>query len=76
MPTIKDFGDFKITMYFQDHNPPHFHVDAGELGAQVRIEDLTILNGELPSGVLARVRRWANANRELIDSKWDDYSKE
>src|SRR5712691_8107910 len=23
MPTVKDFGGYKITLYAEDHNPPH-----------------------------------------------------
>ena len=63
-------------MYFEDHNPPQFHVVANEFAARVRIDDLTILNGELPTKVLARVRDWAARNRDLLESKWAEYSEE
>ena len=76
MPTIEDFGAFKITIYFGDHNPPHFHVVAADFAAQVRIDDLSILKGSLPAPVLRRVRRWAQANRALLESKWKEYCEE
>jgi hypothetical protein len=31
MPTISRFFGILIQMYFDDHNPPHFHVKYGVL---------------------------------------------
>ena len=73
MPTIEDFGAFKISIYYADHNPPHFHVVAAEFDAKLRIDDLTIIVGELPGGVLRQVRKWAEANRELLERTWQEY---
>ena len=27
MPEISLFGGIRITMYYDDHNPPHFHAE-------------------------------------------------
>jgi len=35
MPTIKDFGGYKITLYAEDHNPPHVHVIGPDFQAKV-----------------------------------------
>jgi hypothetical protein len=35
-------------MYFADHNPPHFHAVYAEHEALVRIDNGTILRGDLP----------------------------
>ncbi|WP_334295309.1 DUF4160 domain-containing protein [Cuneatibacter caecimuris] len=29
MPEISLFYDIRITMYWSDHNPPHFHAELG-----------------------------------------------
>ncbi len=73
MPRIHDFGSFSIHIYFEDHNPPHFHVVGPDFHAGVTIEDPSIIGGDLPHGVLRRVRRWALANRALLDRFWAQY---
>jgi Domain of unknown function (DUF4160) len=37
-------------MYFNDHNPSHFHAEYGEFEALIDIESLAILRGELSPG--------------------------
>jgi hypothetical protein len=35
-------------MYYDDHHPPHFHAIYGEYKAVISIQDLAILEGDLP----------------------------
>ena len=46
-------------MYFDDHNPPHFHVIYNEYQAAIGINDFTILEGDLPPKALGLVAEWA-----------------
>ena len=71
MPTIKDFGAFKVYMYFHDENPPHFHVEAPDYRARVRIDRVEVIGGAMPSKTWRRVRRWAAANRALLEETWN-----
>ena len=48
MPEIGRFLGMVVTMYFQDHPPPHFHVRYGDHRAIVAINTLEILAGTLP----------------------------
>jgi hypothetical protein len=48
-----------ISLYYNDHPPPHFHVRYGDLKAIIDIESLTILYGELTPRVLGLVVEWA-----------------
>ena len=48
MPTIAVFYGIVIQMYYDDHNPPHFHARYGRARALVRIADGRIISGELP----------------------------
>lgn len=73
MPTIKDFGSFKITMYFGDENPPHFHVIAVDDAARIDIRTLEITKGSLPAKVAREAREWAVENRDLLLAKWNEY---
>ena len=42
-------GKWKVTMYFMDHNPPHFHIVCKDGEALVRIDTLDVIAGAVPS---------------------------
>jgi hypothetical protein len=62
MPTISVFYGIVIRMYFNDHAPPHFHARYGEFEATIKIEDLAVLQGHLPTRALELVKAWAAAH--------------
>src|SRR3990172_164168 len=47
MPTLSMFDGIKILMYYRDHHPPHFHVERADESAEVGIDPIVILGGEL-----------------------------
>ena len=53
MPTIAWFYGIAIQMYYNDHNPPHFHARYGSAKAILRISDGEIIAGRLPSTAAA-----------------------
>ena len=71
MPTVKDFGRFKIRIYFDDHGEPHFHIIAADFAAKVSIETLELIAGDAPSRVLKQARDWADANRTQLRDVWN-----
>lgn len=59
-------------MYFRDHPLPHFRVvTSSRREAQLRLSDLSILAGQVPSAVLVAARAWAAANRNVLRENWD-----
>lgn len=71
MPTISMFYGIFIKMFFDDHAPPHFHVEYAEYKAVVDIRDLKISEGHLPRRAQELVLDWAELHRcELLDD-WD-----
>jgi hypothetical protein len=42
VPRISYFQGIVITMYFNDHGPPHFHAEYGEYVASIAIETLAV----------------------------------
>ncbi len=76
MPTIHDFGAFKIFIFFGDHNPPHFHVLGPGFGAKIRIADLEVTAGAMPPSIRRRALRWAAANRAILQTTWDSHAGE
>jgi hypothetical protein len=73
MPVLKRFGGFVVTMYFENHNPPHVHALASDWEAQITIADGTVLRGAIPAGPLRAVRTWLTKNRAALTSLWDAY---
>jgi hypothetical protein len=47
VPEICRFFRIVITMFYNDHNPPHFHARYGGQRALVAIDTLTVLEGRL-----------------------------
>ena len=72
MPTIKNFGGFRITMYFEDHNPPHFHIVSPTQEAVVEIATLTVIAGAMSASRLRVALAWAGDNKELLSRKWNE----
>ena len=68
MPTISAFYGILIQMFWTDHVPPHFHALYAEYEAQINIQTLEVLNGDLPKRALALVLEWASEHRaELME---------
>jgi Domain of unknown function (DUF4160) len=70
VPRISAFYGIVIAMYYRDHPPPHFHAIYGEYEAQIVIETLERLSGELPARALRLVREWAELHREELETNW------
>jgi hypothetical protein len=70
MPTISRFFGLTITMYFDDHGPPHFHARAAGHSAKVRIDTLEVLVSDLPRRELRLVLAWAEMHAAELDENW------
>lgn len=55
MPSISSFLGIIIKIYYNDHEPPHFHAEYGDYEASFSIDELKLLNGKLPKRVVALV---------------------
>ncbi|GHT30467.1 hypothetical protein AGMMS49574_10230 [Bacteroidia bacterium] len=69
MPEISNFYGIIITMLFNDHNPPHFHVKYGEYRAQISIQD-GIVQGTIPRRALNLVFEWLDLHRDELMDNW------
>jgi len=70
MPTIAYFYGIAIQMFFDDHNPPHFHARYNRARALVRIADGEIISGELPPTATRLVKEWALSRRLELEENW------
>ena len=72
MPEISRFLGIIVYMYFNDHNPPHFHVHYNDFRAMVDTEKLAVINGNLPARVLGLVIEWAELHQAELKKNWLD----
>ena len=70
MPEISRFYGIIIRMYFNDHNPPHFHAVYGGSEAVVDINTLAVLAGRLPPRAMGLVVEWASLHRDELLADW------
>ena len=70
MPTICIFFGIVIRMYFDDHEPAHFHAVYGEYQAIISIDTLEILRGKLPRRALELVLDWAELHQAELRENW------
>lgn len=49
MPEIALFYGIRVTMYYDDHNSPHFHAEYNVNKAIVEIDKARVIKGALPS---------------------------
>jgi Domain of unknown function (DUF4160) len=48
MPEISRFYGITIHIYYDDHNPPHFHAHYGKYEGVFSIHTLELIDGHLP----------------------------
>ena len=71
MPELSRFLGISIMMYFDDHNPPHFHVKYNEYRALISILELKVIEGLLPARILGLVIEWAELHKDELIKNWD-----
>ncbi len=63
-------------MYFNDHNPPHFHVRYEEYRALIGIKPLGFREGQLPPRILGLVMEWGEMHQSELMENWTTLAKE
>ncbi len=71
MPEISRFLGIIITMYYNNHPPPHFHVRYNQQKAIIDIETLSILEGKISPRILGLVIEWAAIHKTELMQNWE-----
>jgi len=71
MPTISYFLGIYIRMYYEDHNPPHFHAFYNEFHAIFDIRTGEMLDGDFPRTAKALVEQWCNMRQSALLKNWE-----
>ena len=71
MPTICVFYGIYVTMYWNDHSPPHFHAAYGSQTVLIDIRTTSVLQGDLPKRELKLVLQWAREHKQELMENWN-----
>ena len=71
VPEISRFFGIVIRMFFNDHQPSHFHAVYGDDEALIEIDTLDVFRGALPRRALALVLEWAALHRDDLRRDWE-----
>lgn len=70
MPTISLFHGIIISMFTNDHPPPHFHARYAEFKAIIDIQTGRLIAGSLPRPQLAIIQRWRQLHTAALMENW------
>ena len=71
MPEVCRFYGIVISIYYNDHGPPHFHARYGSDQAMIAMDNLTVLQGRLPPRAHGLVIEWAARRNHELRAAWD-----
>ena len=74
MPVIARFYGIVIKMYFSqsEHGVPHFHSIYGEFNGVFNIENLEMMEGDLPNRAHRLVKEWAALYQDDLMRIWNE----
>ena len=70
MPELSRFYGIVIKMYYNDHNPPHFHAEYGGDAIVVDVNTLAIIGGRIPPRGTGLVMEWAAQHQAELRHAW------
>lgn len=70
MPEISRFYGIIISIFYDEHNPPHFHARYGDYYLVIAINDLQVLEGFFPARAMGLVMEWAGLHQEELVKDW------
>lgn len=71
MPEISVFHGIRVTMFYEDHNPPHFHAEYNGEKALVDIVHSRIMKGSLPNRQLKMILAWTVIHEKELLQNWE-----
>jgi len=71
MPEISRFYGIIIAIFYNEHNPPHFHARYGGEKVAVDIRTLQVLEGRIAPRALGLVIEWASQHQDELMEDWE-----
>jgi len=71
MPTLSSFYGIKITMNYNDHNPPHIHAEYQDCEAVIMIQTGEVC-GQMPKRGLNLIWEWLDLHQSELLENWEN----
>jgi len=71
VPIVSYFFGIYVRMYFDDHEPPHFHAEYQGHEAFVSIDTGDVLAGGLPPRAARLVKEWCLEHQGELQANWE-----
>ena len=70
MPEVSRFYGIVVLFFYDDHDPPHFHVRHGSTEASIEIVSSALIEGRLAGRAAGLIREWATLHRSELLENW------
>lgn len=70
MPEVSRFFGIIVSLNYNEHPPPHFHVRYNDQKALVDIQFLRLIEGRLSPRALGMVIEWATIHQVELQENW------
>ncbi len=70
MPIVSRFLGITISMYWNDHSPPHYHAKYGQYEIMIEIQT-GLVTGSFPKRALRHVLEWHDLHQEELAVNWE-----
>ncbi len=70
MPEISRFYGIVIYIFYDEHNPPHFHAEYAGNKALITIKD-GIVKGQMPMRALKLIFEWMEKYNDQLMEDWE-----
>jgi hypothetical protein len=70
VPAISRFFGIVIAMFFDDHDPPHFHARHADGEARIRIDTLELMTSTLGRRQERLTLAWAELHQDELSENW------
>jgi hypothetical protein len=68
---IARVNGLKIEIFSKEHAPPHFHVKSANVDASFKIEDCSLLQGEISGMDYSKIRYWHKHSKQILIEAWN-----
>lgn len=70
MPEVSRFYGIVIYIFYDDHNPPHFHAEYAGFRAIITMND-GIVKGQMPKRALKLIFEWMEIHHDQLMENWE-----
>ena len=75
MPTVSQYGPFRVKIIPGDHPPPHVHIEGPSCFAKIEIESGKVIkSARLDHPTLNRLSKFVVENKELYMEAWNEWT--